>query len=50
VPPQQGQKVFTLRTLPTRADGEYGQLVNIQSLVGFGCFCIQTFQLQCYQQ
>jgi len=26
--PQQGQKVFTLQTLPTNTDGEYGQLAN----------------------
>jgi len=26
--PQQGQKVFTLQTLPASADGEYGQLAN----------------------
>ena len=27
--PQQGQKVFTLQTLPASSDGEYGQLANI---------------------
>lgn len=26
--PQQGQKVFTLQTLPANTEGEYGQLVN----------------------
>jgi hypothetical protein len=26
--PQQGQKVFTLQTLPASSDGEYGQLAN----------------------
>jgi hypothetical protein len=26
--PQQGQKVFTLQTLPASNDGEYGQLAN----------------------
>jgi hypothetical protein len=27
--PQQGQKVFTLQTLPVSTKGEYGQLANI---------------------
>ena len=27
--PQQGQKVFTLQTLPASNKGEYGQLANI---------------------
>ena len=26
--PQQGQKVFTLQTLPASTEGEYGQLAN----------------------
>jgi hypothetical protein len=26
--PQQGQKVFTLQTLPASNEGEYGQLAN----------------------
>ena len=29
VGPQQGQKIFTLQTLPARDNNEYGQLANI---------------------
>jgi hypothetical protein len=30
--PQQGQKVFTLQTLPASSDDEYGQLANTSGL------------------
>ncbi len=30
--PQQGQKVFTLQTLPASTEGEYGQLANTSGL------------------
>lgn len=30
--PQQGQKVFTLQTLPASTEGEYGQLASTQNI------------------